>query len=174
LECIVFGAKMADIENEILRAEPVVEEKIEESHFTLSNDDWNHQKVQLEEIREKLPRLVWKSAGICREQRVLESAIASIVAWQKQFSSLPLSQFLLSLSPTQSASFNLPDIEQQLRLWAETRNLLDVGYLILTSAAFRTESRGGHYRLDYPETDPNWQVHTIVKNDNWEKSSVCS
>jgi L-aspartate oxidase len=52
-----------------------------------------------------------------------------------------------------------------LRLWGETRNLLDLAALILTSAAFRTESRGGHYREDYPDTDPHWQVHTLVQGD---------
>ena len=66
----------------------------------------------------------------------------------------------------------MPDVERQLRLWAETRNLLDVAYLILTSAAFRKESRGGHYRLDYPQSDPNWQVHTLVQYHNWWKAPV--
>ncbi len=44
-------------------------------------------------------------------------------------------------------------------------NLLDIGYLILKSAAFRTESRGGHYRSDYPETAASWEVHTVVEGD---------
>ncbi|HBY76779.1 MAG TPA: L-aspartate oxidase, partial [Cyanobacteria bacterium UBA11148] len=59
-----------------------------------------------------------------------------------------------------------------LRIWGETYNLLDVAYLILKSAAFRTESRGGHYRLDYPQPDPNWQVHTLVQGKHWWKSAV--
>ncbi|OBQ34188.1 MAG: hypothetical protein AN487_18715, partial [Anabaena sp. CRKS33] len=58
-------------------------------------------------------------------------------------------------------------IEKELRLWAETRNLLDVAELILKSAVFRTESRGGHYRLDYPQTDANWEFHTVVQNQEW-------
>jgi L-aspartate oxidase len=55
-------------------------------------------------------------------------------------------------------------------LWSETRNLLDIAYLILKSAAFRTESRGGHYRLDYPNPDPNCQAHTLVQYEQWWKS----
>jgi L-aspartate oxidase len=77
---------------------------------------------------------------------------------------------LLNLNPTEPASFHLPDIERQFRLWAETGNLLDIAILILKSAAFRTESRGGHYRLDYPQSNPDWQAHTLVQADNWWKS----
>ncbi|TAF07235.1 MAG: L-aspartate oxidase, partial [Nostocales cyanobacterium] len=136
----------------------------------LSASDWQNQQLQMEALREKLPRLVWQSAGICREKSSLENAIATIESWQQDFTTLPLSQFLQSLRPTESANFNLPEVDQQLRLWAETRNLLDVAYLIIKSAAFRTESRGGHYRLDYPQSNPDWQVHTIVQYHHWWKS----
>jgi L-aspartate oxidase len=50
--------------------------------------------------------------------------------------------------------------------------LLDIGYLILKSAVFRTESRGGHYRLDYPQTDSNWAVHTVVTGNHWYTSPI--
>jgi len=45
----------------------------------------------------------------------------------------------------------------------EVRNMLDVGGLIAESALMRTESRGGHYRLDYPESQDRWQKHIILK-----------
>jgi L-aspartate oxidase len=34
----------------------------------------------------------------------------------------------------------------------------------------RTESRGGHYRTDFPSLDPHWQLHTLVRGDLWSKS----
>ncbi|MBO1058990.1 MAG: L-aspartate oxidase, partial [Dolichospermum sp. JUN01] len=142
---------------------------IETGNFVVNPSviEWENQQRQLAEIRQNLPRIVWKTAGICREKSSLETAILQILSWQEEFAALPLSQLLLSLKPTQSVSFEQPKIEKELRLWAETRNLLDIAELILKSAVFRTESRGGHYRLDYPQTDPNWQVHTLVKNQEW-------
>ncbi|EHC16031.1 L-aspartate oxidase [Fischerella thermalis] len=170
LECIVFGAQMAHLE---LKSESVSEEPLPTVwEFVTDLDNWHKQRAYLEDLRQKIPRLVWQYAGICREQSGLEIAIATVKSWQQDFADLQLSQFLLCLHPKQSVSFKLPDVERQLRLWAETHNLLDVAYLILTSAAFRKESRGGHYRLDYPQSDPNWQVHTLVQYYNWWKAPV--
>jgi L-aspartate oxidase len=181
LECIVFGAQMANLqipaeiwENQqsatVTSVSPLREFKV----HTVDAPEWQSQQIQIESLREKIPRLVWQSAGICREQQVLEEAISSIEFWRKEFVSLPLSQFLLSLRPGETVSFSLPNVERVLRLWAETENLLDVAYLILKSAAFRTESRGGHYRSDFPQSDPNWQAHTLVEKYHWWKSPVFS
>ncbi|HLO89200.1 MAG TPA: L-aspartate oxidase [Nostocaceae cyanobacterium] len=175
LECIVFGAQIAHVQEEILKIKAeltAIDQVISPTHFDMAASEWENQRQQIEGIRQKLPKLVWQSAGICREQSSLESAIATVQSWQKDFAALPLSHFLFNLSPTTPAIFDIQDCESQLRLWAETRNLLDIAYLILKSAAFRTESRGGHYRLDYPQPDPNWQVHTLVQHDNWQKSPV--
>ncbi|HYH18518.1 MAG TPA: L-aspartate oxidase [Azospirillum sp.] len=40
------------------------------------------------------------------------------------------------------------------RRWGEARNLLLVGRLIVHAALAREESRGAHFRTDFPETDP--------------------
>lgn len=164
LECIVFGAQMAAIE-----LNPDTSGDMQQSlEFTTSEDDWLTQLTYLKTLRQELPRLVWQYAGICREQKGLEVAIAQIKVWQQEFIAMPLSKFLLNLQPAQAVNFQKN--ADQLRLWGETRNLLDVAYLILKSAAFRTESRGGHYRLDYPYIDPNWQFHTLVQQEKWYKS----
>lgn len=168
LECIVFGAQMAD-----LKLPSVIPCNLHPSHpssWECNLSGWESQKSVLESMRENLPRLVWQSAGICREQVSLDQAIAQVVFWQGEFASLPLSQFLKTLPGGTPAKFNYSDINQLLRLWAETQNLLDVAYLILKSAAFRKESRGGHYRSDYPEVVNGWQVHTMIQDDRWWKS----
>ncbi|MDM3854097.1 MAG: L-aspartate oxidase [Aphanizomenon gracile PMC649.10] len=170
LECIVFGAQMANVDYGKLQLGKQESVNIIETETLAVNPsliEWENQQRQLAEIRKNLPRVVWQSAGICREQSSLETAISQVASWQEDFADLPLSQLLLSLKSTQSVNFQQPQIEKELRLWAETRNLLDIAELILKSAVFRTESRGGHYRSDYPETDANWQVHTLVQNQEW-------
>jgi L-aspartate oxidase len=39
----------------------------------------------------------------------------------------------------------------------EARNLLWAARIVAAAALARRESRGGHYRADYPEPDPAWQ-----------------
>jgi len=136
----------------------------------LAMKDWSIQQDKIAALRVELQHLVWRSAGICRQQDVLENAIATLEVWRQEFAALPLSQHLLKLSPVNTVRFDLPDADRHLRTWGETYNLLDVAHLILKSAAFRTESRGGHYRLDYPQPDPNWQVHTLVQKNHWWQS----
>ena len=136
--------------------------------------------AKMQALRQELPRLVWQSAGICREGAVMATAIAQIQHWQQEFANLAISQALLHLQPEEVMDTTAIDTTAQLRVWAETRNLLDVAWLILESAQFRTESRGGHYRVDHPETVAQWEAHTLAcKNDEtaqngtrWSKAPV--
>lgn len=48
-------------------------------------------------------------------------------------------------------------------LAAETRNRLLVSRLVAESALMRTESRGGHFRQDYPVSRNSWQKHIIMR-----------
>ena len=59
---------------------------------------------------------------------------------------------MLNLVSYRKITFQSSKAEQLLRIVAETLNLIDASYLILKSAALRKESRGEHYRRDYPQT----------------------
>jgi L-aspartate oxidase len=49
------------------------------------------------------------------------------------------------------------------RAEAEARNLTDVAWAMAVSALFREESRGAHYRRDFPETDDaRFRGHTLL------------
>jgi L-aspartate oxidase len=168
LECLVFGSQMAHLKLEGYPSPP----QPDVERVAKSIGVW--EIVAIEKFRFELPQLVWQSAGICRGQRDLESAIAQVEIWRQEFISLPLSECLLKLRPGKIIDFSPADDDTSLLLrnWGEVYNLLDIGYLILKSAAFRTESRGGHYRLDYPLSDVDWCRHTLIQNNNWEKSAV--
>ena len=161
LECLVFGAQFRSLTLESVPSSPLASVETVSIEFDSES---------IEQFRSTLRRLVWQSAGILREQKTLLSAIAQIHSWKQEFIQLPLSQLLLNLKPNQSFRLNLSELE--LRCWGELYNLFDVAALILRSAALRTESRGGHYRSDFPQTTDEWRVHTIVTGNEWTISPV--
>ncbi|MGL5065722.1 MAG: L-aspartate oxidase, partial [Microcoleus sp.] len=173
LECLVFGAQMSLLQ--VPAGNPIVDLPEENAAQIILERSIAAEDIEtIAKLRNQLPDLVWQSAGICRTEALLASAIDRVELWQQEFASLSLSQILLNLQPGQILNFSPSETENSLLLrnWGELGNLLDVGYLILKSAAFRTESRGGHYRLDYPLTDANWCDRTLIQNSNWYKESV--
>ncbi|MEG4501927.1 L-aspartate oxidase [Microcoleus sp. F10-C6] len=174
LECLVFGAQMGLLQVESERPKALTDEL--DAGEILEKSICRKDIEAIEHLRVELPNLVWQSAGICRGQRDLESAIVQVEIWRQEFASLPLSQTLDDLVPGQIIDFSPAGAENSsiLRNWGELANLLDIGYLILKSAAFRTESRGGHYRVDYPLTDPDWCTHTLIRHCHWYKSAAIS
>ena len=52
----------------------------------------------------------------------------------------------------------LPSRDRSIRF----RNMVTTAKLIAAAALARTESRGGHYRSDFPEPDPAWQHRTFI------------
>jgi L-aspartate oxidase len=160
LECLVFGAQLADLE---LSPRPETSDASVRATALPSKTAVPF----LQQVRQDLPWLMWGSAGICREQTVLDQAIVQVNTWRQEFAALPLSQTLHELltNPTQPIAFAEPDADATVRQWSELRNLLDIAALMLKSAAFRQESRGGHYRSDYPEPNPDWQAHTLIQTD---------
>jgi len=57
----------------------------------------------------------------------------------------------------------------ELRLAIETKNMVFNAELQLKASIFRTESRGTHFREDYPRrNDPEWLAWVILKNQDGE------
>lgn len=168
LECIVFASQLTQIDL------PSVSQPSISLPPIICIEDWSSDWATIEQLRQSLPILMWHSAGICRTQSHLETAIAEVETWRQIFEQLPSSQYLTTIPKGQTVQLVENLEEEKLRTWSETRNLLDIAYLILKSALFRQESRGGHYRLDYPETSPEWQVHTLINGDRWRTGAIHS
>ncbi|AFY40385.1 L-aspartate oxidase [[Leptolyngbya] sp. PCC 7376] len=165
LECLVFAAQLQNFE-------PAAPSELTENIVPkVITEHWRRETVKAQTIRADLPFLLWQSAGICRDQQTLDEAIAQVSAWRDQLHRMPFAQFL-NLAEDAEIQLEHPDAETEIRLYAETCNLADVAFLILKSAAWRTESRGGHYRLDYAATQPDWQVHTLIENDQFRRSPL--
>lgn len=171
LECVVFGAQLTKINIEPRSSVPppidLPRFDAWDEFMAKADDNWVE---KMRSIREELPRLMWQAAGICRDRDSLNLGIDRVQELQAEFSNLSISQLLDRLSPTDFGTLPESIAEGDIFVWGETRNLLTIGSLILNSAAMRTESRGGHYRTDFPKLDPAWQAHTLVRGNNRSKS----
>ncbi|NES82526.1 MAG: L-aspartate oxidase [Moorea sp. SIO2B7] len=169
LECFVFAAQLSQIKVESNGS-------VNRSFLSISESKtWDDEIEEILAIRSRLPQLMWHSAGISRSQELLENAIAQVSFWREKLTTSDLGQYLRKLTPNETITFQSPSAEKQLKIAAETLNLVEVSYLILKSAAWRTESRGGHYRRDYPQPSSNWQFHTLIQGDNiWKSSPLTS
>ncbi|MFQ4139706.1 L-aspartate oxidase [Nodosilinea sp. PGN35] len=174
LECLVYGAELAKLplksgksgDQQTLTGEASA---LDEATLPWPQNTAVDALATIHQQREQLTQLMWDAAAISREQGRLEGAIADLSQWRTDWQQHPW-QSLHQLSPGQT--YALPDTLDWplVRAWGELGNLYDIAWLILTSAAFRTESRGGHFRQDYPQPSPRWQVHTVVEGDRWEQS----
>lgn len=162
LECIVFGQTMAalGLSPQGQGSQTAALQFSTQSSTSLPDTALQAAAACIAQIHQELPALMWLSAGICRNHKTLAAAIAKVSNLRSQFQALAVSQWIEGLQP--GVCWQLQS-GVNLRQWGEARNLLDVSDLILQSALFRTESRGGHYRDDYPQTDSAWRVHTVIR-----------
>ncbi|MGF1460977.1 MAG: L-aspartate oxidase [Leptolyngbyaceae cyanobacterium] len=164
LECLVYGRQLQCLK---LPTAPMAAIDLKSSGPKLAIAD--AEIAVLQEIRAELPERVWQGAGISRDGNTLAQTQIQIARLRSQFDALLISQALVDTLRQPVATCDMP--LASLRLWTEVRNLLDLAYLILRSAAFREESRGGHYRADFHQTPPHWQVHSLVVGDHWQTSA---
>jgi len=84
---------------------------------------------------------MWESVGIVRNGEELSRALAEVEAMLAAVPGSP------ATDPPHSA------VVARTLDAVESRNMLEVGRLIVASALQRRESRGLHYRSDYPGPD---------------------
>jgi succinate dehydrogenase/fumarate reductase flavoprotein subunit len=105
-------------------------------------------------LKRKLQKLMLDNVGISRDEDSLSTAINEIDLMQRR------QKTDLSVSPIRRYNSELIDS-------LELNNMLTCAKMIATCARIRTESRGGHLRLDYPEKDDaNWLKNITVRKEN--------
>jgi L-aspartate oxidase len=102
--------------------------------------------LNLADVDNSLRSLMWRSASVERNQQGLDEAIDMITFWCRY---------------VMDKEFDSPDG------W-RLQNMLIVARLIAMSARQRQESRGVHYRTDFPETSEDWRRHIVVVNTGQE------
>jgi succinate dehydrogenase/fumarate reductase flavoprotein subunit len=66
-----------------------------------------------------------------------------------------------------------PNTPNPLRTKYELRNLILTGQAVAMAARMRGESRGSHYRKDYPEPDDKWSGKILVSSMNDAHELIC-
>jgi succinate dehydrogenase/fumarate reductase flavoprotein subunit len=107
-------------------------------------------------IRNELKNLMWEKVGLVRNGKDLQFAEVQLQLLEERIKNV-------SLKGTQK--FNLTWQE-----YINVRNLVSIAKMVTKSALMRTESRGSHYREDYPESnDDKWLSNIFVtKTENAE------
>ncbi len=91
-----------------------------------------------------LRKTMWNYVGIIRTKDSLKTAEKAIKDIRKQLKDLEAS--------------DITELKDSLELQA----MIDVAESIVASALLRKESRGGHYRSDYPTTKKSWEKNIAV------------
>ena len=106
-----------------------------------------HEKVT--NIRRVLREVMWQDVSIVRTQESLQRASEQLRACRQALNDL-----------------NFPNL-QDLANYAETEKMIIVAQAVVMAATERRESRGSHFRIDYPgQDDSRWMGGAAVKAEN--------
>lgn len=100
------------------------------------------------QLREELKDLMWEKAGVVRNENDLSAALEQLGRLRER-----LCRVSVSGDPAFNAAWNEA---------IDTTNLTLVAEMLVRSALLRTESRGAHYRSDWPWPDPAWLKNILV------------
>ena len=92
-----------------------------------------------------LQSLMWDKVGIIRSGESLSEAAAILATWQR-----------LLPQPIDRPS-------------SELNNLVLCGRIMAEAALLREESRGAHFRTDFPQTLPEWQRRIVLRENHGAK-----
>jgi len=159
LETIVFGARAGKKACERIGGKKA-DEEIFKRYLKAFEDRLKiifegNGKESCPKIRDELRGMMTSCVGIFREEKKLLWAKEKIEALKERFRSIRLKNKPLA--------FNFELIQ-----YFDLESMLNIAEVIIEGALERKESRGAHYRLDYPfRDDQNWLKHTLAyKEEN--------
>jgi len=107
----------------------------------------NHEN--LEQLQWSLKQTMWDKVGVIRNKKSLEDAQREILTLREQLGTVSLTDY------------------RQLSQAVKLANMLTVSEMICSAALTRTESRGAHYRTDYPEeNNKQWLKNIEISSKN--------
>ena len=154
LECVVYGRRTGAAIAQFVqkRKLPDVDEQLYLSGARQQIQALLEQPGQyrIAQVREAFQECMTEHCSVFRTEELMREGLAQLQQLQQQYQQLYLDD--------KGSCWNTEVIEA-----LELRSLMVVGQLILTSALNRQESRGAHFREDYPNRDDaNFLKHTMA------------
>ena len=110
-------------------------------------------------LTEKLRKAMSENVGIVRNEQNMQKALSVILDIKKEYKNMGVGGNL---------QYN-PGLLQCLEL----HSMLEISELLVRGAIMRKESRGAHYRSDYPKKDKKWLKNIVFKkNEDKVESST--
>lgn len=103
------------------------------------------------QLKKELQEVMWNNVAIIRREKGLKLALKEIVAIKNKMERM-------IVPDGRGYNHHLLDA-------LELENMVLIAELVTKSALIREESRGAHYRMDYPETNDKW-ARSIILNKN--------
>ena len=107
--------------------------------------------IKPKEFKNNIKKLMWEKVAIVREEKTLNEALKQLQEMQNDLDKMDVSD---------KKQYN-----DELVTALEVINMVEICILTVKSAILRRESRGAHFRSDYPETKDEWKK-SIVMNKN--------
>ncbi len=125
----------------------------EQIEHLMDGDPMSNGHESVSQIAEELKVTMTQNCGVFRDEARLTNALNKIKELQERYKSARIMD--------KSRRFNTDLLEA-----IETDHLLTFSEVIVASGMARTESRGAHYRTDYPNRDDdNWLKHTMAHKE---------
>ena len=110
--------------------------------------------IKPKEFKNRIKNLMWEKVAIVREEKTLNEALGELLEMQKE---------LVNLDVSDKKQYNT-DLVTAL----EVINMVEICILTVKSAIIRRESRGAHFRSDFPETNDEWKKSIIINKNKIE------
>jgi len=110
--------------------------------------------IKPQEFKENIKRLMWEKVAIVREEKTLNEALKELQEMQED---------LVNLNVSDKKQYNT-----ELVTALEVINMVEICILTVKSAILRRESRGAHFRSDFPQTDDNWKKSIVMSKNKIE------
>jgi succinate dehydrogenase / fumarate reductase flavoprotein subunit/fumarate reductase flavoprotein subunit len=106
------------------------------------------------DLRHELRETNWTKVGVARTAEMLKEAIAGIEEIRQKF---------VKVGVKGGKAYNMVWND-----WMSLRNMIEISAAISGSAILREETRGAHYRLDYPKQNDDYGLFNIfaIKGEN--------